>query len=107
MAPVDVTGTQFFGSTAAKQRAHLVEHLLFGGDLTLFGQIPGCAEGTAARHNAYFHQRISMLTEPRHGGVACLVECYGALFIGCHNLRFLLQTTDNAVYGVEEVLSSH
>ena len=39
--------------------------------------------------------------------MAGLVDGYGALLVGGHHLGLLLQTADDAVYGVEEVLLAH
>ena len=33
-----------------------------------------------------------------------LMECYCTLLISCHHLGFLLQTADDTVYGIKEVL---
>ena len=48
-----------------------------------------------------------MLEEPRHRGVSGLVDGDGAFFLLGHHLRGLLQTADNAVHGIDEVLFAH
>ena len=103
----DMSHEEFLGSTAAEQRAHLVEHGLLGLQHTLFGQIPGGTESLASGHDGDLHQRVGKLGEPRDGGVACLVDGYGALLGLGHHLRLLLQTADDAVDGIEEVLLTH
>ena len=60
----DMSGEEFLGSTSAQERADFVEHLFLGRNLTLFGHIPGCAEGTAAGHDGDLDQRVCMLAEP-------------------------------------------
>ena len=45
-----------------------------------------------------------MLAEPADGGVTRLVDSDGALLLGGHHLGLLLQTADDAVHSVEEVL---
>ena len=60
----DVSGEYFFGCAAGERGADLVEHLLFRGDVALFGQIPCRAEGLSARHDGHLHQRVGVLQEP-------------------------------------------
>ena len=48
-----------------------------------------------------------MFAEPADGGVTCLVDGDGTLFLGSHYLCLLLQSTDDTVNGVEEVLARY
>ena len=98
---------ELFRRTASEQRAHLVEHLFLGGDGAFFRQIPCRTERLAARDDAHLDQRIGMLAEPADGGMAGFVDGDGALLLGCHHLRLLLQTAYDTVDGIEEVLLRH
>ena len=75
----DVSREEFFGGTSSEQRTELVEHLLLGGYLPLFGQVPCGSESLTARHDAHLYERVGIAAEPRHGGMAGLVEGDGAL----------------------------
>ena len=103
----DVPREEFLGGASSEQGAHLVEHLLLGGDLPLLGQVPGGSQGLSAGHDAHLHQGVGVLAEPGDGGVAGLVEGDGALLLGGHHLGFLLQSAYDAVHGVQEVLLAH
>ena len=100
----NVTSEQFLGSTATQQGTHLVEHLLLSGDLALFRQIPSGTKCLATRHNADLYQWVGKFAEPRNGGMTGFVEGNGAFFGCSHHLGLFLQTSDDAVYGIEEVL---
>ena len=103
----DMAYEQLLGGTSAQQRAHLVEHGFLGLQHALFRQVPGSAEGTSARHDADLHQRVGKLGEPRDGGMAGLVDGYRAFLLLGHHLGLLLQSANDAVHGIEEVLLAH
>ena len=100
----DVPGEQFLGGSSTHQRAHLVEHLLLGGNLSLLGEIPGGTQCLSARHDGYLDKRVGVLAEPRDGGMTGLMEGDASLLVGSHHLGLLFQSTHDAVYGIEEVL---
>lgn len=80
----------FFGGASAEERAYVVEQYLRGHYLSFFGQVPCGAESLAARHDGYLHQRVAVAQMPRHGGMACLMDGYGAfLFVGEYFGAFL------------------
>ena len=95
---------KFLGSASAEQRTHLVEHLFLRRNLAFFGQIPRCAEGLSAWHNRHFHERIGVFAEPRNRRVTSFVQGDGTFFCSSHHFRFLLQTADDSIDRVEEVL---
>ena len=103
----DMPHEEFLSSTTSQERAHFVEHSLLGLEYALLWQIPGCAKRLTTRHDAYLHQRIGKLREPRDRGVTSLVDSDGALLGLCHHLGLLLQTSDDTVYCIEEVLLLH
>ena len=39
--------------------------------------------------------------------MSSLMQCYGTFFLGCHHLCLLLQSTDDAVNGIEEILLAY
>ena len=100
----DAADEELFGGAASEEGAHLVEHGLLGLEHTLFGQIPGSTEGLTARYDRDLDQRVGKFGEPRDGGVTGLVDGDGALFGLGHHLGLLLQTADDTVDGIEEVL---
>ncbi len=59
-----MTRKEFLGSTSTHERTHLVEHLFLGGDLSLFGQIPGSSESLTTWNDSYLDKWIGILTEP-------------------------------------------
>lgn len=90
--------------TAAQNGGHLVEHLLLGRDLALLGQIPCRAERLPSRNNRYLDQRIRMFEHPAHGRMSRLVVGNRLLLLRRNNLVLTLQTTDNTVDRIEEVV---
>ena len=59
-----VSGEELLCSASSQERAHLVKHLLLGGDGPFFWQIPCCAECLTAGHDAHFYQWIGVFAEP-------------------------------------------
>ena len=53
----DFAKHDFLRRTTAKRCAHLVKHLLGGGDGAFFGEIPRGAQTLTSRHNAHLHKR--------------------------------------------------
>ena len=100
----DAAEHHLFGSTTCQSGTHLVEHLFAGDDGALFGQIPSRAKTLSARYDGHLHQRVGVFQKPRHRSVSGFVDGNGALFLLRHDARLLLQTADDAVDSVEEVL---
>ena len=86
----DMSCKQIFGSTTSKQRTHLVKHLFFRRDNTLFRQIPCSTEGLTTRNDSYLYEWVGMLTEPTDSSMTCFVYSDSALLITGHHLCFLL-----------------
>ena len=103
----DMAREELFGGPSGQRGAHLVEHLLLGGDAALFGQVPGGTEGLSARHDGHLDQGVGIFQQPRYRGVSGLVDGDGAALVLRHHLRLLLQTADDAIDGIEEVLLAH
>ena len=96
-----------FGRATGQSCADFIEHLFLGGDGTLLGQVPSRAERLTAGHNGDFDERVGVLEQPRHRGVAGFVDGDGTLFFVGHDACFLFQTADDAIHGVEEILLCH
>ncbi len=102
-----MTGEEFLGCTSTHQRAHLIEHLLLGGNLSLLRKIPGCSECLTTRHDRNLDEWIGILTEPGDGCMACLMECDASFLIGSHHLGLLLQSAYDSIYGIKEILLAY
>ena len=102
-----MTGEEFLGCTSTHQRAHLVEHLLLGGNLSLLWEIPGCSECLTTRHDGNLDEWIGILAEPGNGCVASLMQCDASFLIGSHHLGLLLQSAYDSIYGIEEILLAY
>ena len=102
-----MTGEEFLGCTSTHQRAHLIEHLLLGGNLSLLREIPGCSECLTTRHDRNLDEWIGILTEPGDGCMACLMECDASFLIGSHHLGLLLESAYDSIYGIKEILLAY
>ena len=71
---------QIFCRAPTQCRTHLIKHLLRGGDLALFRQVPSCTKRLPTWNNADLHQRRGEFNQPADHGVAGFVEGNGALF---------------------------
>ena len=96
-----------FGCATGQGGADFIEHLFLGRDGTLLGQVPRRAERLAAGHNGDFDERVGVLEQPRHRGVAGFVDGNGTLFFVGHDACLLLQTADDAIHRVEKILLRH
>ena len=74
------------------------------GQLALFGQIPCCAKGFASRHDGNFDERVAVLQQPTDGGVSGFVEGDVAFLLLCQYFGLFLQSADDTVNGIEEIL---
>ena len=101
----DATEEDLFGGTTCECGAHLVAQSLGRGDLTLLGEVPSGAEGLASRYDGDLDQRIGVLEEPADRGVSSFVEGDAVTLLFGGHLVLLLQTTDDAVDGVHEVIT--
>ena len=101
------THEELLRGASAKQRANLVELLFLCRDDPFLRNVPCRAEGLATWHDGHLHERVGVSAEPTYRGVSGLVDGYGALLVGRHHLRLLLQSAHYAVHGVEEVLFLH
>ena len=101
----DATEEDLFGGTTCERGAHLVAQSLGRGDLTLLGEVPSRTEGLASRYDGDLDQRIGVLEEPADRGVSSFVEGDAVTLLFGGHLVLLLQTTDDAVDGVHEVIT--
>ena len=101
----DAAEEDLFGGTTCERGAHLVTQSLSRGDLTLFGEVPSSTEGLASRYDGDLDQRIGVLEEPADRGVPSFVEGDAVTLLFGGHLVLLLQTTDDAVDGVHEVIT--
>ena len=101
----DATEEDLFGGTTCERGAHLVAQSLGRGDLTLLGEVPSRTERLASRYDGDLDQRIGVLEEPADRGVSSFVEGDAVTLLFGGHLVLLLQTTDDAVDGVHEVIT--
>ena len=101
----DATEEDLFGGTTCERGAHLVTQSLSRGDLTLLGEVPSRTEGLTSRYDGDLDQRIGVLEEPADRGVSSFVEGDAVTLLFGGHLVLLLQTTDDAVDGVHEVIT--
>ena len=59
-----MTGEEFLSGASSEQRAHFVEHLLLGGNLSFFRQIPCGAQCTTAGNDAHLDEWVGVFAEP-------------------------------------------
>ena len=69
----DTSDEEFLGRTSAQGCTHFVEHLLLGGNLTLFGHIPRRTECTTTGHDGNLDKGVSIFEEPRESGMSSFV----------------------------------
>ena len=60
----NVLGKELLGSSSTEDGAHLVEHLLLGGYLSLFGQIPCRSESLSAWYDGYLDEGVGISQVP-------------------------------------------
>ena len=60
----DVSGEELFGCAAAQYSTHLIKHLLFSCDLSLFGQVPCRTQCLSAWYDSNLNQGIGILQVP-------------------------------------------
>ncbi len=101
------THKELLSGATTQGGTHLVEHLLLRRNLTLLRQVPGSTQRTTTRHDGHLNQRVGMLQEPREGSVTRLMQRDGTFLLLRHHLRLLLQTTDDTVHRIQEVLFTH
>ena len=94
----------FFSNTASDQRAHLVNHLLLGDQLTLFRKIPCCSQCLSTRDNRHLEKRICMREKPANSRMACLVMCNRSLLLRSDDLGLPFKSSDDSVHSVKEIL---
>ena len=103
----DASKNHFLSSPASQQCTHLVEQLFLSGELPLLWQIPCSSQRLSTRHDGNLDQRIGILQHPAHSGVSSLMISNGHFLLSGRNLVFLLQTTNDSVDCIEEVLFLH
>ena len=77
----DFAEHDFLGCAPAKGGAHLVKHLLGGGDGTLLGEVPSGTQALAPWHNAHLHKRRRKFDQPADHCVPRLMERDGVLLV--------------------------
>ena len=95
----DVVAHEFLGNAAAQEHGKLIEHLVLGlKEVVLLRQLQRIAQGLAAADNRDLVDRIGVLQDVTHQGVAALVVGNrGALGLG-HNATLALRSGNHALH---------
>ena len=95
----DVVAHEFLGNATAQEHGELVEHLVLGlEEVVLLRQLQRIAQGLAAADNRDLVDRIGVLQDVAHQGVAALVVGNrGALGLG-HHAALALRSGNHALH---------
>ena len=72
--------------------------------MALIRQVPGCSQRLSSGYDGYLDKRVGPPEQPADRSMAAFVEGHHSFLMGGEDFGAFLQTTNNAVHSIQEVL---